>query len=486
MGARFHVHNESTLDVADASLNLDKLDDGDVLLKLFSNNLALSAEAFALVIVNLPNHSGFKSSDSCCSSTWTSVLKRMVLINIGLGPSRQCEYGPLSGPGYVAPNKQFPSSTSSVDSTTYSQLGALCHRATTHLIAPPLDNHNPARQWISRIRLVQIPLDATARADGDLAKQISAMISTVDGELNFSDEIATDCAYCHLALALARNDGDSNSHYNTSVLWALLRPEMAKSDDEFTVLALTLPENAVKQTNVVVFPNGALLLRSGASLERDLSCKGQSLRNDGELSRHVFAAILRGVYAVAPTHLRWSAARETFVEDYLFAVGHTPFGPLSSSVQLSKPIQDSVRRNPIVKHLSDTLDMLNRAKRRLSSGEIRDLDVIVEGEKAVRRSAVLIGLFDFENAIIYAAAARTSVRWLENLIKDRGLVEAVIDCPSNGGGEWIALPVIGAFIFGFAYDAWIVNKDRKIASQTVSGMVGGLSTVNKVVNKKQN
>jgi hypothetical protein len=66
------------------------------------------------------------------------------------------------------------------------------------------------------------------------------------------------------------------------------------------------------------------------------------------------AVILQGVYAVAPTHLRWSQAHRAMLPDYLFSPSHTPFGPFTASLELSRPVLDACMRNPVVAHLMET------------------------------------------------------------------------------------------------------------------------------------
>ena len=305
---------------------------------------------------------------------------------------------------------------------------------------------------------------------------VSAMAS-IDSQLSVrAFAHPTPCIYCEQAVALA-SPLTQPKGVNGTALWKLLRPDVA-GPDEFVILLLMSSSRTfggwtpATPTSDFDFRDGALLLGS-ASLysEKGFSCQGRPLpaaltaRN---LARRALAATLRGIYAVSPPNLRWSTAKHGFVSDYMYSIGHTPFGPFSTSLRVSRAIVDAVWRNPIIAHLTDTFTMLaeSKAKRNVEH------EWLEEGDKALRRALVLVGLFDFNHAIVYSRAARAFAMLLRN--EENNAMKTVLVCPYDDGGLAQALlfaSVLTASLVAVAYDAWISRRPSR------SSLVGGVSLV---------
>ncbi|KAG8471132.1 hypothetical protein KFE25_009553 [Diacronema lutheri] len=77
----------------------------------------------------------------------------------------------------------------------------------------------------------------------------------------------------------------------------------------------------------------------------DFRCGAHGMRLDtADATRALLGALLQAHWGVGPVHVRWDAHLRAPRANYLWATGHTPFGPFSSSRELSFAYVDAARR----------------------------------------------------------------------------------------------------------------------------------------------
>jgi len=88
----------------------------------------------------------------------------------------------------------------------------------------------------------------------------------------------------------------------------------------------------------------------------DYSCDDHAVQfNPRDASRAVLAAVLQGLYGVAPTHVWWSPVSNASETDYTWSHGLTPFGYFSQSNTLSFAIRDAAARHVLLSDLNQTM-----------------------------------------------------------------------------------------------------------------------------------
>jgi hypothetical protein len=75
----------------------------------------------------------------------------------------------------------------------------------------------------------------------------------------------------------------------------------------------------------------------------------------GEPTRHVVAGVARALGGVASPTERWSPIHGGVVENWLWAVGHHPFGPFSGCPTMSVVLQDVAKRNAALTRVDTAL-----------------------------------------------------------------------------------------------------------------------------------
>lgn len=73
------------------------------------------------------------------------------------------------------------------------------------------------------------------------------------------------------------------------------------------------------------------------------------------LPRSVLGAVLQAGFGVTDTRLTWNPHRDVFEDSLLWSIGHTPFGPFSTSLSLSFPLTDAYARAVLFSQLDSTL-----------------------------------------------------------------------------------------------------------------------------------
>lgn len=110
----------------------------------------------------------------------------------------------------------------------------------------------------------------------------------------------------------------------------------------------------------VSFPDMVIAVQTPLSrVVFDYQCSGRTLAVDPkDATRPVMGALVSTVWGVAPTHQAWDPLHNRIKENYLWAVGGTPFGPFSPSVRLTFAQTDPARRFRLYGYIERTLRRL--------------------------------------------------------------------------------------------------------------------------------
>ena len=74
-----------------------------------------------------------------------------------------------------------------------------------------------------------------------------------------------------------------------------------------------------------------------------------------DVERHVLAGLTTAMTGMPPPYEVYSASRQTLGQNWLWAVGHTPFGPYSACRTLSLLARHAAHRNALVGRLEKLL-----------------------------------------------------------------------------------------------------------------------------------
>lgn len=176
---------------------------------------------------------------------------------------------------------------------------------------------------------------------------------------------------------------------------------------------------------------------AGETPYRDFACsRGGSgskpaLLNSHELTRPILGALLEAGWGVVPTHRAWSEAQGRLVPDYVFSVGHTPFGPLAKGDSLSFAERDAAARSGVLATLNATVHGARKALE--AFGRFPDADARLGREDRaalgarwhvlrhkLQRSARALGMQRWDVAVHYARSAGHDAAALERVLGAAG------------------------------------------------------------------
>jgi len=417
-----------------------------------------------------PTRSG---DDECCATqVWSSEKARFAWIDFA-AVDPPSEYGPLlDGEGYVSFGRAIPKPEDMSRPSFLSKLAALCHRATLHLAAPSPSRIKPFVNPFERstVRIFVMVASSShplkdreagsirARWETKVLSPLRQVAKILNPNLTFEVvmvEMAT-CPVCAAAHELAIENGERTEVLNPKKLREVLLAKfgspatsnlLARMFNVFVYRSDTGPLLLVeggKDRQVAVFEDSIVAVEGSSSevtVPSAFQCGGQASAltlDTSDVTRQVLAGALQALFGVTPTAERYSAALERSTHDYLFEVGHTPFGPLSRSVALSSAIVAASVRNPILAHLAETVALHRQVHFNLSGmnnlpNMPEVLQLLRESESLARRSAGFLGLVDIEHAKEFALGTR---RPLERAMEILGKVEVITECfPESGEGE---------------------------------------------------
>jgi hypothetical protein len=409
--------------------------------------------------------------DYCATQVWVSRRGRYAWIDLAaIEPAS--DYGPLfDGEGFVSHGRAIPRPVDFTKASFVSRLAALCHRASLHLALPTPQSSISLASSLSPIvihtYIIASSLDASdndglkirTRWERNFVEPLKQATAVLNSNVTFDIRVISlatcpVCAAAHeLALRVRERKDELDARNFRDILMKGLAVETLNSDAFHVFVYKTdigpfLFEGS-KQT--VTFSN-SLVAIEGTSTEigipTNFQCgkEGRAVTSDiFDVSRQAVAGVLQSVFGVAPTYQRYSAALGRFTNDYLFTVGHTPFGPFSRSTHLSMAIQDSVWRNPLLSHLSRSVAILNHVRQEIAELNFPKrkevLGHLENAELFLRRSSVFIGLLDVEHAKEFALEARKSGLEAKELVSKLTFAFECVsleDSPSGGDYAYIS------------------------------------------------
>lgn len=176
---------------------------------------------------------------------------------------------------------------------------------------------------------------------------------------------------------------------------------------------------------------------AGQTTHHDYTCSRgghgsrPALLNSHELTRPVLGALLEAGWGVVPTHRAWSEAQGRLVQDFVFSVGHTPFGPLAKGETLSFAERDSAARSGVLLTLNATVCGARKALEAFAKFPQADAGLAREDRAALgarwhvlrhklARSARALGMQRWDVALHYARAAGHDAAALERVLGAAG------------------------------------------------------------------
>jgi len=92
----------------------------------------------------------------------------------------------------------------------------------------------------------------------------------------------------------------------------------------------------------------------------DYTCSGRTVAvNPKDATRPVMAALVSTLWGVAPTYQAWDVQHSQVKENYMWAVGNTPFGPFSSATTLSFAQTEAAKRFRLYSFIESALRRLS-------------------------------------------------------------------------------------------------------------------------------
>ena len=168
----------------------------------------------------------------------------------------------------------------------------------------------------------------------------------------------------------------------------------------------------------------------------------------GAMGRPLLSAVLRAGWGVAPPHSGWSEQGGDFRSEYLWEVGHTPFGPWSRVLGLSFAAKDAAQRHVVT---SAQAAALARARSSLAAlaalpGALAALpreqgDTVRTRAEVLlhklRVSALAVGHHQFDVAAYFARSAAHDAAAIEEALHQGARTMAVrLSCGSAGAAGW--------------------------------------------------
>eukprot|EP00824_Muranothrix_gubernata_P000512 TRINITY_DN1058_c0_g1_i1.p1 TRINITY_DN1058_c0_g1~~TRINITY_DN1058_c0_g1_i1.p1 ORF type:complete len:727 (+),score=124.16 TRINITY_DN1058_c0_g1_i1:317-2182(+) len=165
----------------------------------------------------------------------------------------------------------------------------------------------------------------------------------------------------------------------------------------------------------------------------DFACKDKVVSfNMKDSTRAVMSALLQTVYGVAPTQQRWSPLHNATLDDFLWAVGNTPFGLFSYSKKLSFAQRDAAARNLIYTHMSRTLTEVSTLLHRFAKFG-KELDEVLSPAQytqfvqrwnvfkfKLEKATTLLSFHNYNHSLYHLRSLAHDVRVIGDLIYEAG------------------------------------------------------------------
>lgn len=181
----------------------------------------------------------------------------------------------------------------------------------------------------------------------------------------------------------------------------------------------------------VAFKEMTIAIQSSSNgVHHDLMCGDHTVVRDGrDATRQVLAAILEGAYLVVPLHSRWIAPTKSFVDDYLWSIGRTPFSHFSHSTELSFAIKDFAVKSYLYASAHAAISSLHDAMEAVWSRYGLEPESVIGPRGNAKLTEMLLKLYDSatelmqhisDNDFDAAEGLRDTVR--EEATRARGLL----------------------------------------------------------------
>ena len=149
--------------------------------------------------------------------------------------------------------------------------------------------------------------------------------------------------------------------------------------------------------------------------------------NPQDATRATLGCILSTVWGVAPTHELWNPISLRVHKDFLWSVGNTPFGPFSSSLEMSSVLRAAPSVNQLLALLNhtatDVLGLLNTFSE--YGVELEEALSFEDYQQFIRRWNLLefklsealsyLSLGEYDNSFFYLRSAEYDRIALENI-----------------------------------------------------------------------
>eukprot|EP00897_Mesotaenium_endlicherianum_P006582 jgi/Mesen1/5952/ME000301S05071 len=216
----------------------------------------------------------------------------------------------------------------------------------------------------------------------------------------------------------------------------------------------------------VAYDDMVLAVRTkGPKYASEFTCNGEAVQLDPtDVTRPALAALLQTGWGITPPYMTWSKLHSRIEDDYRWAVGKTPFGPFSTSRELSLLVFDSARRNILYTLLNETLgDALHTLEaiksyggedvvlhsRRARSDYTRRWNVLLH--KLRRGSAALRG-HDFAVGLFFLRSARhDSTALFDNVRGSASELHTTFSCFKESPTQWLWYLALLATAFGVIF-----------------------------------
>lgn len=111
----------------------------------------------------------------------------------------------------------------------------------------------------------------------------------------------------------------------------------------------------------VSFPDMVIAVQSQANPELfELECDSSNVFIDfRDSTRSVLSSLLTTVWGIVPTYEKWSLVHNKLITNHIWALGGTPFGSLSQSIQLSFSQTDAAVKHILFSEIHSVLSEVN-------------------------------------------------------------------------------------------------------------------------------
>eukprot|EP00898_Chlorokybus_atmophyticus_P004638 jgi/Chlat1/5175/Chrsp33S05043 len=468
---------------------------------------------------------------SCMGSLWVSKEQRYAWLDLTAGP---VSYGPQSArKGFVQP-QDIPRVTkyrhSQHQKELVTDLITLIWSACEHLISPPLSWYPVWHYDDTEVRIVHVAVDEDSpRHSGPAGLSTRILESQLSGLAVLDEKLRVTtvhtsfgmCDFCVAAYAHAlkahtsnvvrggavvhdyldalelhywlkafqrditreigiRKPGDAGAEGNQH---AGLKDPSKANTRVLPVYIFDVTSNELllldRHHQVVAFDDMVLVVRSNAGESIvDFSCNDEVvLFNPRVIARQVLAGVLQAGWGVNPTHVIWDAQQQRPSENYLWSVGNTPFGPLSSIVSVSFAQRDAAHRNLVYTYLNETageaMDLLNEFARYGNESRVMTHSQhyhFVQRWNVLRhklhQATYYLSLNNQRAALYYALSARHDLVAVEQLLTAAAAdVTTAYFCymdasPTSYWWHIILLAVTGVLV-GFVYKMCVSSKRKQ-------------------------